>query len=66
MDVTASVVGEGDQTVTLSAGATYGELARELGYSPHEVTVLIDGRPVPEDQKVTESSVTVLRLVKGG
>ncbi|MFP8953369.1 ubiquitin-like small modifier protein SAMP2 [Natrialbaceae archaeon A-arb3/5] len=45
---------------------TYADLLREIELSPHEVSVLVDGRPVPEDQPVESDHVTVLRLIKGG
>ncbi len=45
---------------------TYADLLREVDLSPHEVSVLVDGRPVPEDQPVESDRVTVLRLIKGG
>ncbi|ELZ15854.1 hypothetical protein C478_03929 [Natrinema thermotolerans DSM 11552] len=45
---------------------TYADLLREIDLSPHEVSVLIDGRPVPEDRPVESEQVTVLRLIKGG
>ncbi|ELY87960.1 ubiquitin-like small modifier protein SAMP2 [Natrialba taiwanensis] len=45
---------------------TYADLLREVDLSPHEVSVLVDGRPVPEDQPVESEHVTVLRLIKGG
>jgi sulfur carrier protein len=66
VNVTCEVVGEGEQTVALDDGATYADLCRAVGYSPHEVTVLVDGTPVAEDGTVSEERVTVLRLVKGG
>lgn len=65
MDVTVEVLGEGTQEVTLEDG-TYGDLLGAVGLSPHEASVLVDGRPVPEDQPVASSEVTVLRLVQGG
>lgn len=46
--------------------STYQDLLREVDLSPHEVSVLVDGRPVPEDQPVESDHVTVLRLIKGG
>ena len=45
---------------------TYADLLRAVELSPHEVSVLVDGRPVPEDQPVDSDHVTVLRLIKGG
>ena len=70
--VTVEVVGEDTHEVDLdelgeeSAEPTYADLCRAVGYSPHEVSVLVDGRPVPEDQPVTADQVKVLRLVQGG
>jgi sulfur carrier protein len=70
VQLTVDVVGEGSRDVELPAGATYADLVRETGYSVHEVTVLVDGRPVPEDQTVDHDrdpgAVRILRLVKGG
>lgn len=66
MEVTADVVGEGEQTLSLPDDADYAALVRELGYSPHEVTVLVDESPVPEDAPVEADRVRVLRLVAGG
>ncbi|AEH36026.1 ubiquitin-like small modifier protein SAMP2 [Halopiger xanaduensis] len=77
MHVTVDVKGEGTHEFDLEAlesagepdgdsGPTYADLLREVGLSPHEVSVLVDGRPVPEDQPVESDYVTVLRLIKGG
>ncbi len=66
MDVTVEVVGEDTREVVIDDGETYADLVRAIGRSPQEVTVLVDGSPVPEDQPVTADSVTVLRLIKGG
>ena len=66
MEVTARVVGDEDHSLTLPDDADYAALVRELGYSPHEVTVLVDESPVPEDAPVEADRVEVLRLVAGG
>jgi sulfur carrier protein len=66
MHVTAEVVGDAVHEVSLPSDATYADLLAELGYSPHEVAVLVDGSPVPEDGAVTADRVRVLRLIKGG
>ncbi|ADD05485.1 ubiquitin-like modifier protein SAMP2 [Natrialba magadii ATCC 43099] len=55
-----------DTTADKADKPTYADLLREIDLSPHEVSVLIDGRPVPEDQPVESEQVTVLRLIKGG
>ena len=66
MRVTVEVVGEETRDVDVADDATYADLARAVGYSPHEVSVLVDGSPVPEDQSVDAGRVRVLRLIKGG
>ncbi|MFC4540755.1 ubiquitin-like small modifier protein 2 [Halosolutus amylolyticus] len=73
MHVTVDVKGEDTHEFDLNAvatdadrGPTYADLLREVDLSPHEVSVLVDGRPVPEDQPVDHDHVTVLRLIKGG
>jgi len=66
MDVSVEVVGETTHEVTVGDGATYADLLREVDCSPHEVSVLVDGSPVPEDQPVAVAEVQVLRLIKGG
>ncbi|WP_255198190.1 ubiquitin-like small modifier protein SAMP2 [Halorarius litoreus] len=66
MHVTCEVVGEGTEEFDLDAGATYGDVLRELGFSMHEATVLVDNSPVPEDAPVETDDLRVLRLIKGG
>jgi sulfur carrier protein len=66
MRVTVSVVGEDTHEFDVGEGDSYADLLDPLGYSPHEVSVLVDGRPVPEDAPVDAERVEVLRLVKGG
>ncbi len=65
MDVTVDVVGGETHELSLPE-ATYGDLLAAVDLSPHEATVLVDGRPVPEDEPVGSERVQVLRLVKGG
>lgn len=66
MDVTVEVVGEGVEEVSIADDADYAALVKAAGYSPHEVTVLVDGSSVPEDAPVAASRVEILRLIKGG
>jgi sulfur carrier protein len=66
MRVTVSVVGEDTREIEVPADATYADLLAPLEYGPHEVSVLVDGRPVPEDAAVDAERVEILRLVKGG
>lgn len=66
MHVTVEVVGEVTREVTVDDDATYADLLGPFDLSPHEVSVLVDGRPVPEDQPVEVETVQVLRLIKGG
>ena len=64
--MTVDVKGEAETEVDAGADATFADLLSAVDLSPHEVSVLVDGRPVPEDQPVESSEVTVLRLIKGG
>jgi len=66
MELTVELVGEGEQTVSVPDDADYAAVAREVGYSPHEVTVLVDDSPVPADAPVDADHVRVLRLIAGG
>lgn len=63
--VTVDVVGDQTHHVDLE-NPTYADLVRAVDLSPHEVSVMVDGRPVPVDQPVETTAVRVLRLVKGG
>ena len=65
MDVTVEVVGEDTYRVALEEG-TYADLLRAVDLSPHEASVLVEGRPVPEDRRVEADRVQVLRLIQGG
>ncbi|QKY20815.1 MoaD/ThiS family protein [Halolamina sp. CBA1230] len=66
MQLTVEIVGEDERTVTVPDDADYADVVREVGYSPHEVTVLVDDSPVPEDAPVETDHVRVLRLIAGG
>ncbi|MFB6095969.1 MAG: ubiquitin-like small modifier protein 2 [Haloferacaceae archaeon] len=66
MNVTVEVVGEGSRDVDADADATYADLVRAVGLNVNEVSVLVDGSPVPEDQPVEADQITVLRLIQGG
>ena len=65
MEIAVTVPGEDEYRVRMNEG-TYGDLLREIGYSPQEASILVDGNPVPADQPITAERVTVLRLVAGG
>jgi len=66
MQVTVDVAGGETHDCELPADATYADCCDAVGLSVHEASVLVDGRPVPEDQPVETDAVTVVRLVKGG
>ncbi|MXR50983.1 small archaeal modifier protein 2 [Halovenus sp. WSH3] len=67
MTVTVELAGEGSHEVD-AAGKTYADLLAPFDVSKHEVSVLVDGRPVPEDQAVDSDveRVEVVRLIQGG
>jgi len=66
--VTVELLGEDTHEVSVDPDATYGDLLAPFEVSHHEVSILVDGRPVPEDEPVDESvdHVQVVRLVAGG
>lgn len=65
MDVEVTVAGDRSYEFTVT-DETYGELLKKIGLSPQEASVIVDGRPVPEDETVDVHNVTVLRLIQGG
>ena len=64
MQVTVEVVGEDTHEFDVT-DETYADLLEAVELSPHEVSVMVDGRPVPEDQPVEADHVRVLRLIRG-
>jgi sulfur carrier protein len=66
MHVTVEVAGEDTHEVDVPADATYADLLAPVDLSPHEVSVLVEDRPVPTDQPVETDHVRVVRLIKGG
>jgi sulfur carrier protein len=66
--VTVELVGEDTRELDADAETTYGDLLAPFGVSHHEVSILVDGRPVPEDAAIEDSveRVRILRLVAGG
>lgn len=64
--VTVEVLGDDEYELDLPRDATYGDLLAAVDLNPHRASVLVDGRPVPEDAPVEADSVRVLRLVQGG
>ncbi|MEF8776162.1 MAG: ubiquitin-like small modifier protein 2 [Haloarculaceae archaeon] len=68
MNVTVELVGTETRTVQVSEDATYADLLAPLDVNRHEVSVMVDGRPVPEDRSVEGDveTVRVVRIVRGG
>lgn len=66
--VTVELVGDETREVAVDAETTYGDLLAPFDVSRHEVSIVVDGSPVPEDAPVEESvdRVRVVRLIKGG
>jgi len=67
MSVTVELVGEETREVD-PEGGTYADLLAPFEVSRHEVSVLVDGSPVPTDAPVEPDTerVRVVRLIKGG
>lgn len=67
MTVTVELVGEDSREVDAS-GKRYADLLAPFDVSHHEVSILVEGRPVPEDEQIGDDveHVRVLKLIKGG
>lgn len=67
MSITVELVGEGTRDVDVEKGC-YADLLAPFDVSRHEVSILVDGTPVPEDEQIADGveHVQVVRLVKGG
>ena len=67
MTITVELIGEETRELEPDA-STYGDLLAPFGLSEHEVSVLVDGQPVPEDAPIdkTVSRIQIIRLIKGG
>lgn len=65
MELTVQVVG-GDTHQLFIVDGTYADVLRAVNFHPQEATVLVDGRPVPDDAEITHTDVQVLRLIAGG
>lgn len=67
MELTVELIGEGSREVDIEDGC-YEDLLSPFDVSKHEVSILVDGTPVPEDRPIDESveHVRILRLIKGG
>lgn len=67
MSYTVELVGEDTRRVDREV-ETYADLLAPFGVSRHEVSILVDGTPVPEDAPVDDDidRVRVVRLIKGG
>jgi len=66
MRVTVEVAGGDTYEAEVGKDATYADLLGPTDLSPHTVSMVVDGTPVPEDQSVETDHVRVVRLVKGG
>ncbi|PSQ48597.1 small archaeal modifier protein 2 [Halobacteriales archaeon SW_7_65_23] len=67
MAITVELVGEGTREVDPD-GDSYADLLAPFDVSRHEVSILVDGTPVPEDAPIDDDvdRVRVVRLIKGG
>ncbi len=55
-----------EQELEVAENSTYDELLEHLSINPEIVIVLLNGTPVPLDEKITQGSIEILRVVTGG
>ncbi len=55
-----------EETVEVDAGKTYSDVLESLGINPETVIVVRDGVPVPNEARVEEGEVKVVRVISGG
>lgn len=65
MNIEVTVAGNGREEVHLEE-PTYADVIEAVGLSVAEAVALVDGRPVPDGQRVDRDQVTVVRLIHGG
>ncbi|MDY6776391.1 MAG: ubiquitin-like small modifier protein 2 [Halobacteria archaeon] len=68
MEITAEVMNGDSYEVEVEDDAVYAEILDEVGLNPEGAVVVVEGRPVPEDGRVSEDieEVKVMRTVSGG
>ncbi|XGI83848.1 ubiquitin-like small modifier protein 2 [Halorutilales archaeon Cl-col2-1] len=68
MEITAEVMNGDTYEVDVEDDAVYAEILDEVGLNPEGAVVVVDGRPVPEDGRVSDDvdRVKIMRTVSGG
>ncbi|MDY7083319.1 MAG: ubiquitin-like small modifier protein 2 [Halobacteria archaeon] len=68
MKITAEVMNGDTHEIELPDGAIYAELLDEVGLNPEGAVVVVDGRPVPEDDEIDGDvqEVKIMRTISGG
>ncbi|HHO57135.1 MAG TPA: MoaD/ThiS family protein [Thermoplasmatales archaeon] len=56
----------GKEKIGIDDGATGEDLLKKLGFSPDEVLIIMDGRPLPYTEKLEGKKVRIIRVVSGG
>ncbi|MBC7110066.1 MAG: MoaD/ThiS family protein [Archaeoglobi archaeon] len=59
-------VGREKKTVEIDDGASFEELLISLNLNPEEYIVLVNGKPIPAEEKVREGEIKILKVVSGG
>lgn len=55
-----------EETIDICTGSTYEDMLGYLQINPEIVIVFRNGNPVPLDEKVSQESVDIIRVVTGG
>ena len=68
MKVSVKILSGGvkEQTIEVCGDSTYEDMLGSLHLNPEIVIVFRNGNPVPLDEKVSQDSVDIIKVVTGG
>jgi len=59
-------VGREKKEVEVQEGETFEDLLLFLNLNPEEYIVIVDGKPVPIEERIKEGEIKILKVVSGG
>lgn len=59
-------VGREKKEVEVHEAETFEDLLLSLNLNPEEYIVIVDGKPVPIEERIKEGEIKILKVVSGG